>query len=485
MPKIMSPADTSTTGPVELTVCAPTLHEAEFVAQVFKSQGMTLGHQCKVRYGIRYNAVEIVIKGKVSSDDNSMPITTLLATSNPAVLHGIGVSPLDSTQKHSLAYLCPNTGDGSGIAIPLSVAAPFRTRPPWREYAMLLGLPHESGTIAAECDCEGVRTLLCGIDLLALLDYSLLGSLKSDCRPDDWAEAFCTYASQSLATHAWIDELFEFLISWMFMSGCSHRHSLGCLLITGDSDDASPSQLDAYFRRLNSLQLHGCVLIKDFDRYSTRQLREAGQQGHCFGIHPYAEDGTTPTFVNKFHNLEQSYRAVFDEPIYAVRSHRFQRIERGTTYQLARDAGVLFDFNCVAASGKTWCGTACGIGTPLPFPPLDSRFSVLPLHLPTVIEDDVFLFEYGYCYRAFASGDRLPIDCALNFLDDWVLCCDKPAVINVHPEHVETHNNHLFEGILEWCERNRSRMCGLRAFAKQLGLQAASPGEPRLDMDST
>jgi hypothetical protein len=73
-----------------------------------------------------------------------------------------------------------------------------------------------------------------------------------------------------------------------------------------------------------------------------------------------------------------------------------------------------------------------------------------PLHLPTVLEDDVFLYDYDYCYRPHGGGDSFAADLIVRFLDDWLLQQQWPAVVNLHPEHVDPTHNAVMNAVLSW-----------------------------------
>ncbi|MCJ7812316.1 hypothetical protein MUP95_03220, partial [bacterium] len=137
-------------------------------------------------------------------------------------------------------------------------------------------------------------------------------------------------------------------------------------------------------------------------------------------------------------------------PISGVRNHKFQWMGRDTTIRLEQDEKVFFDLNCVASSEATWIGTGSGIGFPIPFPPDNNKFFIYPLQIPTLFEDDVFLFDHDYCYKPFQNGDSLTVAFVLNYLQEWISNKQLPAVLNLHPEHVTPFTRVLLDKIIEW-----------------------------------
>jgi len=75
--------------------------------------------------------------------------------------------------------------------------------------------------------------------------------------------------------------------------------------------------------------------------------------------------------------------------------------------------------NSVLANGNTWIGTGNGTGIPIPFPPINQIYSLRPLSLTTVIEDDVFLFNHDYCYKPYNMHPQNKKD-ILRLIIEWI-----------------------------------------------------------------
>jgi len=117
---------------------------------------------------------------------------------------------------------------------------------------------------------------------------------------------------------------------------------------------------------------------------------------------------------------------------------------------LKENLDIIFDMNSVLANGNTWIGTGNGTGIPIPFPPINQIYSLRPLSLTTVIEDDVFLFNYDYCYKPYIDDIFSSEKLILSFLDDWVLRRKKTAQVNLHPQNEKD----ILRLIIDWVVSN-------------------------------
>jgi len=207
---------------------------------------------------------------------------------------------------------------------------------------------------------------------------------------------------------------------------------------------------------------------------------DAQRRGHCFGLHPYSASANPDEYIRNYASLSRDFATLVGGTISGVRNHRFQRIGRTLHVEMEKESRVIFDLNCVAASGHTWLGTGSGVGFPIAYPPGDGYFLAQPLHLPTILEDDVLLFDHDYCYRSFDTGDNATITQAVDYLRMWILDKRKPAVLNLHPEHVTPATRMLLDAILAWITSNNIWAPSLAEFGKWLKLRS----DTRIDVIS-
>jgi hypothetical protein len=92
--------------------------------------------------------------------------------------------------------------------------------------------------------------------------------------------------------------------------------------------------------------------------------------------------------------------------------------------------------------------------------------------LPTVLEDDVLLFSFDYCYQPLISGDSLPIEAALRFLEDCIIVKKKPAVLNLHPEHITIKKRWLLDAVLIWASSINIWTPSLQEFGSWINARA-------------
>jgi len=105
-----------------------------------------------------------------------------------------------------------------------------------------------------------------------------------------------------------------------------------------------------------------------------------------------------------------------------------------------------------------------GVGFPIPYPVRGQKTQLLPEHIPTLVEDDVFLMEHSYCYTFGENGDNAPIPTVLHYLHKWIFEERVPVVLNLHPEHVHHENRMLFTSVLAWASQSSIWMPSLYDF---------------------
>jgi hypothetical protein len=223
------------------------------------------------------------------------------------------------------------------------------------------------------------------------------------------------------------------------------------VLITGDSDSTTSTQMATYLDYLAGAPAGVTVLVRE--DWAQRLAGESPlDNAPSVGVHPFGEQGRT--YRESFAEICQQIKIARGSPATAVRGHHFQYAGRTSVLDCCRANAVAFDLNCVAANGQLWGGSASGVGFPMRYPPLAGRYEKLPLHLPTVVEDDVFLFSHDYCYRPTRESPAGATDAVISILDSWVLENHCPACLNLHPEHVEPSNSHVLAAVIQWCRQN-------------------------------
>ncbi len=322
---------------------------------------------------------------------------------------------------------------------------------------------------------NGINQNVICIDIIKFLNYSMLGpENKSNIKYEEWTDVYGSLPSQSLANVAYIDKLINLIINLLIeMSWKAFPVKVGYyppeksapIIITGDTDDATNNQIDDYLTALEKENISVTLLMKKFNSYSEKHLNDILLRNHAFGIHPYSESGTVDGYINNFNSLCDYHNKTFDVPISGVRNHRFQWVDRTIAIELEKDAGVFFDLNCIAVTGHSWLGTGSGTGFPISFPPQNNLFNIYPLQLPTIIEDDVFLFDYDYCYIPFKSGDRLSVFVLIEYLQTWIFNHKLPAVLNLHPEHVTPNKRIILDEIIQWISSSNLWTPSLFEFA--------------------
>ena len=363
----------------------------------------------------------------------------------------------------------------------------------WQVNCYLIGLNTRPLPFSISKISNGVTTTVVAVSLLEFMDHALFGPKETSRRNlslEDWADVYGIDKTQSIANTTYVDDLLT-LICRIIMQ--TSQGATPCMIsyyppgltapiiITGDTDDATPQQLREYLLLLETCKLRASLLLKHCYVDVADLIKDGRHRGHCFGLHPYAASAKPDEYKRNYDLLSRDFAATVGGTISGVRNHRFQRLGRTLHVEMERKSGALFDLNCVAASGHTWLGTGSGVGFPVAYPPADGIFLAQPLHLPTIIEDDVLIFDHDYCYHSFETGDKATIPQALDYLRMWILDKKKPAVLNLHPEHVTQSTRILLDAILKWIGENNIWAPTLAEFGEWLKLRS----ETRLDVIST
>lgn len=454
--------------PYSYTVEAFTTDAAAYVAALLQSHGLAYEWQLHARGDFRAGDTRVCVRERQAA-----PIAELILSDNPALLSALGIASAPR-ERNDITHVAFRDGDSKHFRAvathwPSSVTAAISAN----ESTVLAQLIASSGESVPLFIQRSASQLVFAASIAAVLDKATLGPDRPAGSFEDWAEAF-ENTSQPMALACPLEHLLRFILdAFTELSASAFPAVLDYfppgrtapLLVTGDTDDATNEQIDEFLRVVEKAGGRASLLVRSFARYPSATIRNAVARGHGIGLHPFSEDGSVEQFRADFAHLKAQRDAFGFGRIGGVRNHRFQWVGRAESVTLERDAGVGFDLNCVAASGCSWLGSASGLAFPIPFWPLAGRkFSHLPLHLPTIIEDDVYLYDHDYCYKRHTHGDSFAEDLMIRFLDDWVRRRRWPVVANLHPEHVAAPHSGVMDAVLEWASGVQVWMPTLESF---------------------
>lgn len=298
------------------------------------------------------------------------------------------------------------------------------------------------------------------VDIVKYLEYSLLG-IDILNTSEDWCDINGYLKTHKNATNTFVDDWLTF-IRTILMTFCHNAlpvyinyyplNKSAPIIITGDSDESTFNEISNYFKILNRFKCKSCLLIKDIKLFNEMSLINRDYQFHSFGIHPFSQ-------VRDIHEYSHNVKELYDLFIKSfglncsctTRNHLFQNIDARKQINIERIIGIHFDLNSVLSNNNAWIGTGSGVGVPIPFPPIENCYSVYPLHFTTVIEDDVFLFNHQYCYKALVDDIYTTNEFITNFLNNWIIKKNKPAQVNLHPQN----SKEILYLIINWKIKNK------------------------------
>jgi hypothetical protein len=468
-------------------VATSNLLTSEYIAAILRLYGLCYDWHPASIPELGGHTVELSVR-EASSSHNVVTQSTVrfrvLITTDERMLLKANITPV-STDAASFHYACLQR-DGlpaDTIPLPSKFMAPFNPALPfdWITVAQCY-TNHLLGPLAVVSVGEASGSAVIGVDLLGMLDQCLLGPRDSGGLVVDTAELYGHIAPvQSLANSFFLHKLLVFiqrLLIGYFVPAFPvliepyPPGKQAPIIITGDSDDATPRDLDEYFRCFEQRGLRCSVMLRDIFAYPVNQLHDAVARGHCFGIHPYSVDATGDELRKDYSGLIDGFCEVFGRPPEFVRHHRFQWLGRATTLEIQRAQRVTFDLNCVAASGATWLGSGSGAALPIPYPPIGEDWLREPLHLPTCIEDDVLLYDLDYCYRPFVTGDCSAVDAAIATIERYARH-RAPAVLNLHPEHMRPPYSSFVTDLADYLQHRPGWYPTLEGYHQWLSLFSA------------
>jgi len=434
------------------------LLKAEFVRQVLVNHGFCYEWEIKERVATT-SFVNISI---VSDKGRIQKKVDLTITNSSEFLQNLGLEPLVLSNFPKLTYILNSRMKAAKKVSPIlwQCINPFRILDKrWLPDAFIYNSGNQS-CISVICKHESTHSIVIGIDLPGYISHSMLGPSKNFTdKFSDWSQIYGYSQTQGLASMCHVESVINFILNYLVIYGGNaipgriHYYPPGLsapVLVTGDTDSATEEDIQNYSDFMFANEIHSTLLVKDFSPFSHRLIKSLLANGHSFGIHPYSENSTFDEFNGNFLHLIKQLHDLSKKKPFGVRNHRFQLINRDLQIDLENNYQIDFDLNCVAASGRTWIGSGSGLGHPLPFWDNERKTLTTILQLPTIIEDDVFLYNFDYCYKPFITGAYLPTDMCIEFLNYWLIEKELPCCINLHPEHIKHKYALLSKNIVGW-----------------------------------
>ncbi len=460
--------------------------DANYLIQLLKAHGLLYCWVPKANTTLDEGVLRILIYKSISNNQQTKDFKQIvqheiIISINEKCYEKLGLIVSANMQRnYSIGYLVPIQSDIQNqvisIPVPLGmISGCICTGDEWKVLCNII----DENAIKVFCGTRAIKsktqTFFC-FNLIKYFENNMLGPITDDnVKYTEWSEVYGN--PQSLAINAYSDRLIQLLIKYM-VSVASDVFPLmvdyyppsksAPIIITGDSDDATDSQLLEYVNTIQHKNAVASLIMRQHVTYNSDKLTNYKSDGHNFGIHPYSDMHTYEEYAGNFYDLYEKHTSHINSPVYAVRNHRFQWVGRTSTIEIERKLDVIFDLNCVAVNDSCWMGTGSGVGFPIPFPPQNDIFSFFPLQLPTIIEDDVFLFNHDYCFKDYVSGDRTAVLSSIDFIYDWVISKRMPATLNLHPEHVTNNSRMLLDEVLNIIEKHDIWTPSLEEFSNWL-----------------
>lgn len=288
------------------------------------------------------------------------------------------------------------------------------------------------------------------INLISALDRALGLAPTGPSTFTDWTE-FYEFGAGALGCQTpELEQLTHhiFLSAGLEIADC--LTAAGRLFVTGDTDDATTADIHAYLDSCEGLGIAPCLLFKRFDVYDDSVFSRLRMAGYDVGIHPHSPTGAVDQYLADFNLLSAKVRDTFGCNPIAFRNHQFQFIPRDVTWRAAVCNQLVFDLNACCWGEGVFIGSPNGVSVPL-----QAWLSRRPFPLwlvPTVIEDDMYLLQLGYC----RGGTReAKISEVTEFLANWIIAGGRDVVANFHPEHVGRENEWLLKAVGQWARSHK------------------------------
>ena len=441
-------------------ICAGTLLHAQYIKKLLYVYGYNYGWELVVDKNINQKTVKIQIIDNVfeyqtaSADQAKMFEVTITTDERELESKGIKANKLFG----QTGYCIKNIKHlQSANPLPVITFVGLDANDNWEARLLLFlsGSDHRIQKFAITTKRNGNCYLVIGMDIVHFIEILLSSDKGYD--DDNWGDAFGHNQEQSLADIPTFDILLNDIFQLMqtiapgflpITIGFFPPGKTAPLIITGDTDYATSDELKKYAYTLNDKNLKASLMFMGFDKYACEILGDIQKEGNSIGIHPYSPHRLAKEYEDSFNSLvaegENNLKRII-----GVRNHFFQRIDDVLTFKLAAKHNIHYDFNCVASSENSWIGTGSGIGLPIPIPYF---FDVMcpVFHFPTIIEDDVFIYDYDYCYKSFITGVFFSDDVCIDYLHQWLFNYMLPCAINLHPEHIRSEHRFVLDRILNW-----------------------------------
>lgn len=303
------------------------------------------------------------------------------------------------------------------------------------------------------------------IDLLALIQWSLGYAPIQSQSLRNWSNYYENFTFGHAAAEPVLDYLMDELSYIISQRRVPNRYD-PTLIITGDADSAEETEIHTYLDSIERVGGYANIIIRRPEQLTTGIVTRV-KDGHSVGIHPYASDGSLPKYEESVKNLASRVREMTGQNPLSSRHHRFQWIQPEGSRTLLANEGVRIDFTLVASNDNCWIGAPTGFAFPIPI--ITKSVNQVLWIMPTIVEDEIFIYNLGYCF--LYSNDRValhPVRFVIDFLDNWVLERGLPACINLHPEHVPKPYDTLHKAILSWVEKNKVAAPPLESFLESI-----------------
>lgn len=290
---------------------------------------------------------------------------------------------------------------------------------------------------------------ICNVDLLGLLAWAYGLSCPAE-PPDNWSHYVAASNLGGLSLDGYVDDLVDCVAT--DLGARPENATTGSIVVTGDSDNASEGDIVAFLNSVGEYGGSATVLIRNVHQITPQVISAVRDGNHSLGIHPYSEVAQTDDFLRCAEELIASCTAATGERPVAFRAHRFQWHDPAVVRRSLAGLGIRLDLNLVCANGTAWLGAPTGAFVPSAIRVLSEDFWIIP----TVIEDEVFLYDVEYGFKYVPNARKYdPIRYVAECLDHLVLGRGLPVVVNLHPEHMASGYSHLHWAVLHWAANNR------------------------------
>lgn len=222
------------------------------------------------------------------------------------------------------------------------------------------------------------------------------------------------------------------------------------IVVTGDTDEANEQEICSYLERIHDVGGSATLLFRKSGQMSRRVARMVISSDEV-GIHPYATNNSLCEYLDSAKHLAASVFRAFDRPARAWRSHRFQCFSASEVRRAMVGLGMRTCLDLVAADGRAWLGLPTGLCLSGAYVGGGGDLLVVP----TIVEDDVFLYDCDYSFKKSESqGAKFQGLYLERFFEAWRSKMSGPMVVNLHPEHLANGYTGVFDTVLSWAVKS-------------------------------